>query len=121
MAVTAALRTRARATIARPSILHRALHTRVRFAPSPTGDLHLGGLRTALYNYLFAKYTQGQLVVRIEDTDQNRLVPGATERLLATLQWAKIDYQEGPDVGGDYGPYYQSQRTQLYQEHAQLL
>lgn len=91
---------------------------RVRFAPSPTGYLHVGGLRTALYNFLFARHYQGAMVLRIEDTDQTRYVEGATEDLIKTLRWAGIEYDEGPDVGGEYGPYVQSQRLAIYREKA---
>ena len=91
--------------------------TRVRFAPSPTGYLHIGGLRTALYNYLFAKQHNGKLILRIEDTDQNRLVDGAIENLIKTLTWSGIDFDEGPHKGGDFGPYTQSERLPIYQEH----
>ncbi|XP_060655265.1 probable glutamate--tRNA ligase, mitochondrial [Drosophila nasuta] len=89
---------------------------RVRFAPSPTGQLHLGGLRTALYNYLFARHAGGKFLLRIEDTDQTRLVPGASERLIEDLRWAGIEIDEGPDCGGEHGPYIQSQRTHLYSD-----
>ena len=91
--------------------------TRVRFAPSPTGYLHIGGLRTALYNYLFAKQHNGKLILRIEDTDQNRLVDGAIENLIKTLKWSGIDFDEGPHKGGDFGPYTQSERLPIYQEY----
>jgi len=94
---------------------------RVRFAPSPTGYLHVGGLRTALYNYLFARSRGGRFVLRIEDTDQSRKVEGAMENLIETLHWAGIAYDEGPGVGGDAGPYIQSERLSLYQEHARRL
>jgi len=94
---------------------------RTRFAPSPTGYLHVGGLRTALYNYLFARHQQGQLVLRIEDTDRTRFVEDATENLIRTLHIMGIQYDEGPDKGGPHGPYLQSQRTELYQRYAQLL
>eukprot|EP00105_Crassostrea_gigas_P021150 XP_011440191.1 PREDICTED: probable glutamate--tRNA ligase, mitochondrial [Crassostrea gigas] len=87
---------------------------RVRFAPSPTGFMHLGSLRTAFYNYLFAKSKSGRFVVRIEDTDQTRIVDGAIEKILETLHWAKIHPDEGPLIGGNFGPYIQSQRTDLY-------
>jgi glutamyl-tRNA synthetase len=93
----------------------------VRFAPSPTGYLHVGGLRTALYNYLFARNRKGKFILRIEDTDRNRYVPGAVENLITTLGWAGIDYDEGPDKGGAYGPYLQSERMDIYKEHADLL
>jgi nondiscriminating glutamyl-tRNA synthetase len=97
------------------------MSVRVRFAPSPTGYLHVGGLRTALYNYLFARNHQGVLVLRIEDTDQTRYVEGAAESLIQTLRLTGIEYDEGPDVGGDYGPYVQSQRREIYKEHGQQL
>jgi glutamyl-tRNA synthetase len=83
--------------------------------------LHIGGLRTALYSYLLAKRTKGQFVLRIEDTDQKRLVPGAEERIVRDLQWAGLQWDEGPDVNGPYGPYRQSERNHIYQEHAQQL
>jgi len=91
---------------------------RTRFAPSPTGFLHVGGLRTALYNYLFAKKHNGQFILRIEDTDQTRIVPGAVENLIETLKWAGIEFDEGPFKGGPFGPYIQSQRLELYHKHA---
>lgn len=94
---------------------------RVRFAPSPTGHLHLGGARTALYDYLLARKTGGQFILRIEDTDRRRLVPGAEEELLAGLRWLGLDWDEGPDVGGPYGPYRQSERKEIYQQYAQRL
>ncbi|GJQ21423.1 MAG: hypothetical protein HBSIN02_17780 [Bacteroidia bacterium] len=94
---------------------------RVRFAPSPTGYLHVGGLRTALYNYLFARRNNGTFVLRIEDTDQSRKVEGAVENLIETLRWAGIEYDEGPGREGDCGPYTQSQRLAIYEEHARKL
>jgi len=94
---------------------------RVRFAPSPTGFLHVGGLRTALYNYLLARKHGGTFILRIEDTDRARFVPGAVENLIHTLKWAGLAYDEGPDVGGEKGPYIQSERTELYQKCAQQL
>ena len=99
----------------------RRLSTRVRFAPSPTGYLHVGGLRTALLNYLFARRTGGAWVLRIEDTDQSRLVPGATEALQEALAWAGLTHDEGPDCGGPYGPYVQSQRLPLYRTYSDRL
>ena len=90
---------------------------RVRFAPSPTGYLHIGGLRTALYNYLYAKKNDGKLILRIEDTDQNRLVDGAVNNLISTLSWTGIDFDEGPHIGGDFGPYTQSERLSIYNDH----
>lgn len=94
---------------------------RVRFAPSPTGQLHLGGLRTALYNFIFAQSQKGTFILRIEDTDQKRLVPDAVERLEANLRWAGIEPAEGPDKGGQFGPYYQSKRLELYQKEVNHL
>ena len=94
---------------------------RTRFAPSPTGFLHVGGLRTALYNYLFAKKNNGKFLLRIEDTDQKRYVEGAMESLLKTMTWIGLDYDEGPHKDGEYGPYVQSQRTELYRDHAKIL
>jgi len=87
---------------------------RVRFAPSPTGFVHLGSLRTALYNYLFARHHEGTFVLRIEDTDQARYTEGAVENLLNTLNWAGLDYDEGPEKKGQFGPYYQSKRKDIY-------
>ncbi len=94
---------------------------RVRFAPSPTGPLHIGGVRTALFNWLFARHHGGAFVLRIEDTDQKRYVPGSTEMLMDALRWVGLDWDEGPDKGGPYGPYVQSQRLALYQEWARWL
>lgn len=78
------------------------------------GNLHVGGLRTALYNYLFARANKGAFILRIEDTDQTRLVPGTVESLEADLHWAGVDPDEGPSRGGPYGPYFQSKRLDLY-------
>ena len=94
---------------------------RVRFAPSPTGYLHLGSLRTALYNYLYVKKVGGKFILRIEDTDQNRYVEGAVENLLGILKDVGLLYDEGPVVGGDYGPYYQSERTDIYKKYVDEL
>jgi glutamyl-tRNA synthetase len=94
---------------------------RVRYAPSPTGYPHVGNIRTALFNWLFARHSGGSFIVRIEDTDVNRKVEGATEAILDGLKWLGIDWDEGPEVGGKYGPYFQSQRLEHYQEIAQLL
>ena len=90
---------------------------RTRFAPSPTGFLHIGGLRTALYNFLFAKKNSGQFILRIEDTDQNRLIPNATENLINTLKVCGLNYDEGPDINGKFAPYTQSQRLDIYTKH----
>ncbi|MBI4098549.1 MAG: glutamate--tRNA ligase, partial [Candidatus Magasanikbacteria bacterium] len=94
---------------------------RTRFAPSPTGHLHIGGLRTALYNFLFARHYKGKFIIRIEDTDRTRLVPGAQEEILDILKAVGLTYDEGPDVGGTYGPYVQSERLELYRKHAEEL
>ncbi len=94
---------------------------RVRFAPSPTGALHIGGVRTALYNYLFARKMGGKMLLRIEDTDQNRFVPGAEEYILDALRWVGIEIDEGQGVGGPHAPYRQSERKAIYQKEAQRL
>ena len=94
---------------------------RVRFAPSPTGALHIGGVRTALYNYLAVKKHGGTFILRIEDTDQNRYVPGAEKYIVEALQWCGITPEEGPGFGGNYGPYRQSERKDIYAEYAQKL
>ncbi|HLS11592.1 MAG TPA: glutamate--tRNA ligase [Flavobacteriaceae bacterium] len=91
---------------------------RVRFAPSPTGPLHIGGVRTALYNYLFAKKHDGDFLLRIEDTDQNRFVEGAEEYIVEALNWLNIPYDEGPGKEGDCGPYRQSERKDMYKDYA---
>jgi glutamyl-tRNA synthetase len=94
---------------------------RVRVAPSPTGRAHLGNGRTALYDYLLARQTGGQFIVRIEDTDQKRFVPGAEQELLDSLRWLGLDWDEGPGVGGPHAPYHQSQRGEIYQHYARQL
>jgi glutamyl-tRNA synthetase len=94
---------------------------RVRFAPSPTGGLHLGGVRTVLYNYLFAKHHGGEFVLRIEDTDQNRFVPGAEEYIVQCLEWCGLNPDESPQAGGPYTPYRQSERKHYYYQYAQFL
>ena len=94
---------------------------RVRFAPSPTGALHIGGVRTALYNYLFAKQHGGDLVFRIEDTDSNRFVPGAEEYIIESFKWLGIKFDEGVSFGGDKGPYRQSERRDIYKKYVQQL
>jgi glutamyl-tRNA synthetase len=94
---------------------------RVRFAPSPTGPLHIGGVRTALFNYLFAKKHQGVFVLRIEDTDQNRFVEGAEDYIVESLNWCGIPFDEGPGKDGGFGPYRQSERKDLYQQYADQL
>ena len=95
--------------------------TRVRFAPSPTGPLHMGGVRTALYNYLFAKKNQGKFILRIEDTDQNRYVEGAENYIIESLKWCGILFDEGPGTESSFGPYRQSERKHLYKEYADRL
>ncbi len=94
---------------------------RVRFAPSPTGGLHIGGVRTALYNYLFAKKHGGDFLLRIEDTDQTRYVAGAEEYIQEALQWAGLKVDEGVGVGGEHAPYRQSERKELYKKYADQL
>lgn len=92
-----------------------------RFAPSPTGYMHIGNLRTALYSYLLSKANGGKFILRIEDTDQVRLVEGATEVILKTLEMTGIEWDEGPVVGGGHGPYIQSERKPIYMEYAKKL
>lgn len=94
---------------------------RVRFAPSPTGYLHIGGARTALFNYLFARKNNGKFILRIEDTDLERSTEESVKVILDSLKWLKINWDEGPEVGGEYGPYFQSQRLQIYKEYAEKL
>ncbi len=94
---------------------------RVRFAPSPTGPLHIGGVRTALYNYLFAKKRGGKFLLRIEDTDQKRYVQGAEQYIMDALRWCGLEWDEGPDKGGPFAPYRQSERKELYLKHAMRL
>jgi glutamyl-tRNA synthetase len=96
-------------------------NVRVRFAPSPTGPLHIGGVRTALFNYLFAKKHQGTFILRIEDTDQNRFVEGAEEYIIESLNWCGIPFDEGPGKNEIFGPYRQSERQHLYKQYAELL
>src|SRR5580700_1580985 len=94
---------------------------RVRFAPSPTGPLHIGGVRTALFNYLFAKKHNGTFIIRIEDTDLERNFDPGGKEILKDLAWLTLTHQEGPDIGGPYAPYLQSERSALYQEKLTLL
>ena len=96
-------------------------NVRVRFAPSPTGPLHIGGVRTALFNYLFAKKHNGTFVLRIEDTDQNRYVEGAEDYIVESLNWCNIPFDEGPDKNEKFGPYRQSERKHLYKQYADTL
>ncbi|MDD2570677.1 MAG: glutamate--tRNA ligase family protein, partial [Bacteroidales bacterium] len=94
---------------------------RVRFAPSPTGPLHMGGVRTALFNYLFARKHQGTMILRIEDTDQGRFVPGAEEYIMESLAWCGIQIDEGVREGGAFGPYRQSDRQAIYRQYVDQL
>jgi glutamyl-tRNA synthetase len=97
------------------------MKVRVRFAPSPTGYFHVGGARTALYNWLLARHHGGDFILRIEDTDQKRYQPEALDDHLAGLRWLGLDWDEGPEIGGDYGPYFQSKRLEVYQQYATRL
>ena len=94
---------------------------RTRFAPSPTGFLHVGGIRTALFAYLVARQASGEFILRFEDTDKKREVPGSREHLIKSLRSLGIDYDEGPDIGGPFGPYVQSERLDTYKQWAQVL
>lgn len=98
-----------------------ARKVRVRFAPSPTGPLHIGGVRTALYNYLFAKQHGGDFILRIEDTDSQRFVPGAEEYIMEALTWLGLNFDEGVHIGGEYGPYKQSERKDIYKKYVDTL
>ena len=92
---------------------------RVRFAPSPTGNLHIGGARTALFNWLYARHYQGTFILRIEDTDQVRSTEEAVNVILEGMKWLGLDWDEGPGKEGKYGPYYQMQRLPLYQKYTE--
>ena len=94
---------------------------RVRFAPSPTGALHIGGVRTALYNYLFARQHGGEFIFRIEDTDSTRFVPGAEEYIIESFKWLGIEFDEGVSYGGQHGPYRQSERRDIYKKYVKQL
>ena len=94
---------------------------RVRFAPSPTGPLHIGGVRTALFNYLFARKNKGEFVFRIEDTDSSRFVPGAEDYIIESFRWLGIQFDEGVSFGGEYGPYRQSERRDIYKKYVKQL
>src|SRR5690348_1710425 len=93
------------------------MKTRVRFAPSPTGYLHIGGARTALFNWIYARHTGGTFVLRIEDTDAARNTPAAMQAIYDGLRWLGLEWHEGPQHGGDFGPYFQSERNQIYERH----
>ena len=95
--------------------------TVTRFAPSPTGYMHIGNLRTALYSYLISKHDAGDFILRIEDTDRERLVEGATDVIISTLKVTGLNYDEGPFVGGEHGPYIQSDRKDIYAKYAKML
>ena len=97
------------------------MEIRTRFAPSPTGYMHIGNLRTALYEYLIAKSQGGKFILRIEDTDQGRLVEGSVDVIYNTMRMTGLKHDEGPDVGGDYGPYVQSERMGMYMDYAKEL
>jgi len=96
-------------------------NVRVRFAPSPTGFFHIGSARTALFNWLYARHTNGTFILRIEDTDAARNTEEALEVLLKGMRWLGLDWDEGPGIGGDYGPYFQSQRGDIYQAYLKKL
>ena len=104
-----------------PAYLCNMSKVRVRFAPSPTGGLHLGGVRTVLFNYLFAKKNGGDFIVRIEDTDQSRFVAGAEQYIFDCLKWCGMQPDESPLQGGPYAPYRQSERKELYRQYAEQL
>ena len=92
---------------------------RVRYAPSPTGFPHVGNIRTALFNWLFARHNGGKFIIRIEDTDRARYIEGATESILDSLRWLGLDWDEGPEAGGEYEPYFQSERLPIYLKAAE--
>ena len=92
---------------------------RVRFAPSPTGDLHVGNIRTALFDWAYARHTGGKLIFRIEDTDKERVTDEYIQAAIQSLKWLGLDWDEGPEVGGEYGPYLQSERLDIYSQWSQ--
>ena len=94
---------------------------RVRFAPSPTGFLHIGNARTALFNWLYAKSVNGKLILRIEDTDQERSTKEAVDMAIKSLKWLGVDWDEGPEINGNYGPYFQSERLDIYKKYTEKL
>ncbi|HZY03258.1 MAG TPA: glutamate--tRNA ligase family protein, partial [Anaeromyxobacteraceae bacterium] len=94
---------------------------RLRFAPSPTGYLHIGGARTALFNWLWARHAGGTFILRIEDTDRDRSTAEAVQAILDGMRWLGLDWDEGPEVGGPHGPYFQMQRLDLYREYAERI
>jgi len=97
------------------------MQVRVRFAPSPTGELHIGGVRTALFNWLFARHHKGRFILRIENTDLLRSQEDFTRSIIENLKWLGLNWDEGPEVGGEYGPYFQSERLNIYREFADKL
>ena len=97
------------------------MSVRVRFAPSPTGALHLGSARTALFNWLFARHNKGKFILRIEDTDQTRSTKEAVKTIFDGMDWLGLDWDEGPNVDGPFGPYYQTERIKIYKKHAEKL
>jgi glutamyl-tRNA synthetase len=97
------------------------MNVRVRFAPSPTGSPHIGNIRTAVFDWLFARHEGGVFVLRIEDTDKTREVPGSLEEIMRDLRWLGLQWDEGPEVGGPYGPYFQSERLDIYRKYAEQL
>ncbi|EMO78296.1 tRNA ligase class I, catalytic domain protein [Leptospira kirschneri str. 200801925] len=101
--------------------MNQSKEVRTRFAPSPSGFLHVGGARTALFNYLYAKSQGGKFILRIEDTDQNRSTEDSFKIILESLKWLGVHWDEGPEVGGEYGPYIQSQRLNIYKEYTEKL
>src|SRR5262245_18791218 len=94
---------------------------RVRFAPSPTGYLHIGGARTALFNWLWARQQGGIFVLRVEDTDRERSTVASVQAILDSMRWLGLDWDEGPEIGGAHGPYFQTERTELYRDFAERL
>src|SRR5688572_24829561 len=108
-------------SLGRDTSMSKLQHVRVRFAPSPTGYLHVGGARTAIFNYLFARHHGGTFILRIEDTDAERSTRESEVSLLEDLRWMGLEWDEGPDVGGPYGPYRQSERLHLYASYANEL
>ena len=102
-------------------MIYYIIYGRVRFAPSPTGALHIGGARTALFNWLFARHHSGKFILRIEDTDRERSTLESNKAIFQGLEWLGLDWDEGPNVNGPFGPYYQTERLALHQKHADQL
>ena len=97
------------------------MKVRTRFAPSPTGSPHIGNIRTAVFDYLYARHTQGDFILRVEDTDRTRYVENSLSDMMKGLRWMGMQWDEGPDAGGDRGPYFQSERLELYHKYARQL